>query len=561
MLPAGSTINCYTIYMNKTCNHCQKEFTITEEELGMYGKVGIEIPEICFKCRVGQQFAFWPFGKFRVGKSDYSGEQIITTYPENPRFPIYTNKEWHSDVWDGLSYGTDYDESRSFFDQIKELQEKVPRPHHAGVQNTNCDWCDDSWRSKDCYLSRSMEECEGLYYGYRNFRSKNSIDMTFCFDLENSYDCTYCFKSYNLKYSINSRDCVDSYFLYDCRNCSNCFLSYNLRNKMYCIENVQYSKEEYFEKLKEYNLTSRKSINTFKDKLNELIKNNVIHRETFNSQIQKSTGDFLAQVNNCINCFGYSESEEVYNAVRGFKSVTTIDCNGCWYLNSSGNSFGCVHAYGLKYCSWSPSRYSEYLDLCEECEYCFGCVGLKKKKYCILNKQYTKEAYETLKEKIIADMKNRGEYGQFFPYSMSLLPYNLSTASFYVPKTKEEVQKLGGYWFDGELTQVNGEPSSLIPDSLVEVEDSITTKPFICDKSGFRFNIAQNELAFYRKWEIPLPNTHFDVRTRERLSLLTSIELHNSKCFFCSKDIRISYKPEWGYKKIACEDCYKKEVL
>lgn len=59
------------------------------------------------------------------------------------------------------------------------------------------------------------------------------------------------------------------------------------------------------------------------------------------------------------------------------------------------------------------------MNLCIECEYCFGCVGLKKKKYCILNKQYSKEEYEELKGKIISDMKRSGEYGKFLPYEMS----------------------------------------------------------------------------------------------------------------------------------------------
>ncbi len=188
------------------CQNCKKEFEITQAELLMYKKVDIEIPENCFKCRVAQQFAFWVFGKFRVGKSDHSGEQLITVYPEDTRFPIYTNKEWHSDSWDALHYGQDYDENKSFFQQMKELQEKVPHPHAMGTNNTNCDWSDDAWNCKNCYLSRSLDDSEDVSYGYRVLNCKNCVDITFGYDLENCYDCTYCFKSYNIKYSINSKD-------------------------------------------------------------------------------------------------------------------------------------------------------------------------------------------------------------------------------------------------------------------------------------------------------------------------------------------------------------------
>ena len=86
-------------------------------------------------------------------------------------------------------------------------------------------------------------------------------------------------------------------------------------------------------------------------------------------------------MNNCKECFSYSECEDLYSSVRGMHAISSIDTNGCWYLNNCANSTGCLNSYSLKYSSCSSARYSEYLDLCEDCEYCFGCVGLKKKKY------------------------------------------------------------------------------------------------------------------------------------------------------------------------------------
>jgi hypothetical protein len=460
-----------------------------------------------------------------------------------------------------MEYSQEYDESKTFFEQIKSLQERIPRPHQAGLNNQNCDWSDDIWNSKNCYLSRSSEECEDLTYSYRTFKCKNSINLVFSFEVENSYDCVYCFNSYNLKYSINSRNCIDSYFLYDCRNCTNCFMSWNLRNKSYCIENIQYTKEKYFEKLKEYNLLSRVEVKSLKEVFEIHIKKDAIHRENYNIQTKNSTGDFLYQTNNCQSCFSFSESEDLHNSVRGIKGVSSSDVNGCWYIENSCNSFGCVNAYGLKSCLSSPSRYSEYLDICEDCEYCFGCIGLKKKKYCILNKQYTKEEYETLKEKIINDMKKNNEYGNYFPYNMSLIPYNLSTSSLYINRTKEEIERLGGYWFLGDLKQADGFNTNKIPDINLNVDKNISKKPFICKNSGFRFNLSERELEFYDRWGIPLPDTHFDFRIKNKMELLSSISSFKTNCFLCDKNINVSYKPKWGYKKIYCEDCYKQEII
>ena len=540
------------------CTDCNKEFTITKDELSMYKKVDIELPTQCFFCRIKQHFSFWMFGKFRIGKSDLSGDNLITVLSEKNRYPIYTSKEWYSDKWDAMDYGQNYDSSKSFFNQLQELQEKIPHPHQNGINNTNCDWCDDVWNCKDCYLSRSMEDCENLLYSYRNFKVKNSIDMTICFSSERCFDSADCINCYKLFYSRHSKDCIDSYFLFDCRNCQDCFMCYNLRGKSYCIENAQYTREEYKEKLKDFNLGSYNSIQVLKKYFEEKIKNEAVHKENFNIKANNSTGDTLLNVNNCQNCFTLSDSEDTYNSIRGMKQKSSIDANGCWYAELSGNSVGCIHSYAIKYSSWCSSKFSEYLDLCIECEYCLGCVGLKKKKYCILNKQYTKEEYEKLKGEIISDMRKNGEYGKFLPYSMSAGPFNFSTSFLYFPETKkEDILRLGGYWEDLNESKIEGMPTSELPDSIDDVNDDICSKPLICPETGWRFNISKDELLFYKQNNIPLPRYHFDVRIKKVLKYLTVLQSYPHSCCYCHKDIQAYYPPEWGYKNIACENCYQ----
>jgi hypothetical protein len=531
----------------------------------LYEKVGIELPTLCFFCRVKLHLSFWMFGKFRKGISALSGEKIITVLPEVTRYPIYTSHEWHSDKWDPMDYGQDYDPKRPFFDQLKELQEKVPHPHQNGNKNTNCDWCDDVWSCKNCYLSRSMEGCEDLYYGYRNIRVKNSIDTAVCFESEKCYDLIECHNSFRLFYSQHSRDCIDSYFLYDCRNCQNCFMSWNLRNKQYCIENVQYTKEEYEEKIKSFKLGSHKAIQELKRQFNTIVQSQVVHRQNFNLKTVDSDGNYLVNTKNCHNCNTMSDSQDCYNSIRALEQRSNIDASGGFHLELSGNCSSIVSlghaAYAMKYSAWSPSRYSEYLDICVECENCFGCVGLKKKKYCILNQQYEKEEYEKLKAEIISDMKKRGEYGKFLPYSMSAGPFNFSTASLYFPQAaKEDILKLGGYWQDIDESHIEGMSTSELPDSINDVPDDITGKPLICPETGWRFNIAQNELIFYRENNIPLPRKHFDVRTRERLKYMTLLQAYPYECIYCQKGIMAYCHPDWGYQKIACEECYKQNI-
>lgn len=545
----------------KTCEHCRNEFTISEGELSLYEKVGIEPATICSFCRLKQHLSFWMFGKFRKGKSDLSGESLITVLPEKNRYPIYTSNEWFSDKWDAMDYGMNYDENRSFFEQLQVLQEKVPHPHQTGTKNTGCDWCDDVWNSKNCYLARSMEECEDLMYSYRNMKMKNSIDASVCFTSEKCYDVSDCHHSYKLFYSKHSRDCVDSYFLYVCRNCQNCFMCWNLRGKSYFIENVEYSREEYLKKIESFKLDSFNSIQSFKKRFEEIIQKEVVHRPNFNFKTYNSEGDYLIDCKNCHNCNTINDSEDSFNCARGLRHKSDIDSDGSWYSELIGNCSGCVNSYALKYSNWSTSRYSEYLDLCIECEYCFGCIGLKKKKYCILNKQYTKEEYEALKDKIISDMRKRGEYGKFFPYSMSAGPFNFSNSFLYFPETtKENILKLGGYWEDINENHIEGMPTSELPDSIKDVPDTITTQALICPETGWRFNISQNELSFYRENNIPLPRLHFDVRIKNQLKYLTVLKAYPYTCFYCKSEIKAFYRTEWGYQKIACEECYKQNI-
>ncbi|MFA5791535.1 MAG: hypothetical protein WC884_00675 [Candidatus Paceibacterota bacterium] len=546
----------------KNCVDCKNEFKIDPGDLDLYEKIGLKVPGQCFFCRIKQYSAFWPFGKFRKKVSDLSGEGLITILPNNPRYPIYKSHEWWSDDWDAMSFGQDYDSSRSFFEQLKELQEKVPRPHQTGKNNFNCDWCDDVWHSKNCYLSRSIFKCENISYGYRVIDSKDSFDIAFSFNVQNSYECLECHDSFNLNFSENSRDCIDSYFLFDCRNCQSCFMCYNLRNKNYCIRNKQYGKSEYEEQLKRIKFNSFENIEIFKKEFDNSLKNEAVHRENFNLKTTNSVGNYMTNCDKCVNIFAYENSQNCRNQVRGLGNKDCIDGMGIFgAVEVSGNNSCVLDSYGVKHSSWSRGRYSEYLDICDEVEYCFACIGLRKKKYCILNKQYTKEEYENLKSRIISDMEKRGEYGKFLPYNMGLCEYNLSTAILYFPDVKkDEIIKHGGYWSEEDLSSQNGISSLKLPDSIMDTEKSVSLQALICPESHSRFNISLAEYEFHKRKNFSLPRIHFDLRMLKKSRKTAVLKGYPYKCFYCKKDIEAYYPYEWGYEKIACEECYKQNI-
>ena len=349
----------------KQCEKCNNDFVIEADDIPFYEKMDLPLPTMCPYCRFKYLLAFWVFGRFRITKSALSGKTIITVIPESVKFPIYERSEFVSDAWDPLTYGKDYDSSRSFIEQLVELQSVVPHPHQVGVKNTNSDWADDVWESKDTYLSRSIAGNDSVSYGYRLLNCKNSIDLTFCWELERSYDCLYCFKSYNLKYSFISRDCIDSYFLYDCRNCQNCFMSWNLRNQKYCILNQPYSKEDYFKKIEEYNLVSRSSIEALKKEIWQHIQQDTVHRQNYNVQAVQSTGNFLNNDKNCHQNYFVEDSENCRYCFRG-RGKECIDTTSIF--DSEKCAIGALDQKGYEnICNLYTDfcRYSAYLDNCE----------------------------------------------------------------------------------------------------------------------------------------------------------------------------------------------------
>ena len=80
---------------------------------------------------------------------------------------------------------------------------------------------------------------------------KSSMDLLWGTALEACYECVDLHSSYKLFWCEKCTDCSESYFLHNCNSCRNCVGCINLVNRSYCIENVQYTKQEYFQKLSE----------------------------------------------------------------------------------------------------------------------------------------------------------------------------------------------------------------------------------------------------------------------------------------------------------------------
>ena len=214
----------------------------------------------------------------------------------------------------------------------------------------------------------------------------------------------------------------------------------------------------------------------------------------------------------------------------------------------------------LRFCSHcfenSNIDYGYYL---QHAQNCFGCVGMHHVKYCILNKQYGKEEYFELKEKIIAHMEKTGEWGEFFPLEISPFCYNETVAYELFPLSQEEVIKRGWKWREEELGTKYDGPQYTIPERIEDVTDEILQKILTCEKTGKNYRLVKPELEFYRKMKLPVPRVCPEVRHEQKRALRNLRQLWSCKCDKCGEDIETTFSPDRP-EKVYCEKCYLESV-
>jgi hypothetical protein len=204
----------------------------------------------------------------------------------------------------------------------------------------------------------------------------------------------------------------------------------------------------------------------------------------------------------------------------------------------------------------------------EHCQNCFGCCDIRGKRYCILNKQYTKDEYERLVPQIIESMRhdgsepapNRtseassGSWGEFFPMDLSPFAYNESLAPDYFPLTKEECKKRGLLW--KEKDDRDYLPATItLPDRIADATDAIVQETLACESCRKNYRITTKELSFYRTHNLPIPRHCPDCRCLDRIARRNPEHLWGLTCAKCQKPVATSYSPERP-ETVYCEGCY-----
>ncbi len=514
-------------------------------------------------------------------------------YRPDDSVPVYCNPCWRSDSWDPLAYGRDIDWSRPFLSQWYELFQVVPRFMLWQVPPLeNCEYTNYSINNKNCYLSYSVTGCEDIRYSENIDKSRNCLDILYLNDGENCSENIDGATNYNCHFLVQSRSCVDSRFLFDAANCQNCFMSVNIRNKQYVFRGKQLGRQEYETALRAELLGSFMQTERLRKEFRDLMQHTAIHKYADIVASVDATGNHIANSRNVKNSYGVYECENIKNSIRILRNCREIqdmyglaegellyDCNAVSY-----QTYNCAFCF-LCNTGISNARYSA---LCLSSSNIFGCVSLKKNEYAILNKQYSKEEYEALVPKLIDHMNSMPYrdalgrtfgYGEFFPPEFSPHYYNESIAFDLYPIQKDRALTNGYRWREHEQKDYSIScESHELPDGITDAPDDITRKIIGCADRGVcdhqcttAFRILSEDLAFYRKHDLPLPRLCPNCRHYERLALREPVEIWHRSCMcnraghdhadvHCSNTFETSCSPDRP-ETVYCEHCYQAEVV
>ncbi len=553
---------------NIVCRNCSKNFVIEPNDFSYYEKIGVLPPKDCPECRRQLRLAFRNERSFYKRQCDNCKKDIITIYSANKPYPVWCPECWWSDSWDAREFGIDYDPNKSFLEQFREVLFKTPKISLIGVRNINSHYLNITADNKNCYFIIESSNNENCTHCYWIQLSEDLVDSSFTDKVELSYEVDDCYDCNNLKWSKGCHNCLDGAFLLDCRGCTECLGCINLRGQKYNIFNKQYTKEEYKEKLKSYKLDTFSGFQAFEKEFQNFI-NDKPRKFAEITNAVNSTGNYMVNVKNNKQCFHSYDAEDNAYCVHAWRvAKDNMDCDTVGRVSVS--NYQCINTgqevsnNKMSILCWGTS-YAEYSHHCLGSQELLGCAELNQKKYCILNKQYTKEEYKKLKSEIINRMKQEKNYGEFLPASFSLFGYNEAAVAEQFPLSKEEAVSKGFKWEDTPRGTYGKETVdwASFPDSILDLPADFDPgkEVFVCRECKKNYRIIEDELGFYKRMSIPLPRHCPECRHLRRMKNRGPNKLWQRGCMNkgCQNKFATPYSPD-SSEIIFCEKCYNQEV-
>jgi hypothetical protein len=561
---------------NRNCQNCKNLFVIEPDDFTFYDKINVPAPTFCPDCRLQRRLMFRNERNLYKRKCGLCDKNILSIFSEEGGLKVYCGKCWWSDEWEGTDYGIDYNPNRNFFEQYLELRNKTPFQNLIVDYQSlvNSEYVNHAGALKNCHLIFNADYCENVYNSSTIVQSRECAEMTMTNNSELSYECIAGDGSQRF-FSDNCPESLNVWYSKDCHACTNCFGCVNLRNRSNVWFNEQLSKEEWQTRFNNLGLdkySTHKEIqkNIYKFWLS-FPKRFSYERLNFNS-----SGEYIYNSKNSKNCYQAISLEDS----KYCQFITIGTTKECYDVSEWGHNISsCVDSItvgegvnGSKYCagSWNNCSNVEYAMYCVNLSNCFGCINLRKKEYCILNKQYSKEEYFILRKKIIEDLEKNPyidkmgrvfKYGEFLPYDLSPFCYNESYAIQYFDLNKEEILNKGFKYTEKNINNITPTLDyQNIPDSINDINISILDEILSCVECSKPYKIGTGEFDLLKKLNLPIPRNCADCRHNKRMSRLNMPFFYSRNCAKCNDGIFTSYNPD-GPEIVYCEKCYQQEII
>jgi hypothetical protein len=590
---------------SRQCQNCKTQFVIEPEDFGFYEKINVPPPTFCWLCRAQRRMAWRNERTLYKRKSDATGKDIFSAFSSETPVKVYEKDVWISDSWDPMVYGRDYDFSRLFFTQFRDLMSVVPLKNlnivNGGPDSEFCNNVTDPKNSYMVFNGKGAEDC--LYCNGCSY-NKDCMDFSHLGKCESCYESFWLTSCSRVFFSSQCEGCYNMGFSKNCTGCHDCLGCVGLKNKSFCMWNEQLTKEEYQKRMEAIDLSSNKEVMELKKKAkdfwqkfpNKAIEGShntdvgggyITHSKNVNFSFLVREGEdlkfcqYVQELPSSKNCYDYT--------AWGDTCELTYECAACG-----------IGVSNIKFCYnvQESTRDVEYSYMCSGSTDIFGCVGLKKKQHCIFNKQYPKEEYFALVEKIkkhmdampYVDKAGRVyKYGEFFPIELSPFAYNATLAQEYFPESEDGAIKKGYNWIgQRERSYVATVKADDLPDKIVDVPDDITKAIINCSHDGRcneqctgAFRIVPQELIFYRKLKLPLPRFCPNCRHYQRLEQRNKLNVFERQCMcagdraeggkyqnqtghfhkesHCPESFKTTYDPKKS-DIVYCEQCYNTET-
>ncbi|MDA1060666.1 MAG: hypothetical protein O3B47_02640 [bacterium] len=529
----------------RKCMVSGKEFEISDDDIRFYDACDVPYPTLCPEERERRRLVWRNERHLYRQNCGLCMKSLIAIYPQDSPFPVYCKDCFFSEKWDPLSYGRDFDFDRPFFKQFSELSEVVPRLAITHANSVNSEYTLNSVKNRNCYLTSGADYNEDCLYGISTQRSKECVDTFLIYDSELSYGCLDSTRLYSC---IGCQECENtgnSWFLYDCKDCKNCAFSSNLRDREYVLFNKQLKKSEYQRQLSSI-LAQLFENPDWLDESRRRVKEKAFHTASLVVGCDNVSGNYIRH---CKNSFEVYDAEDLENCKYVYYGTDTKNA-----YDVSCVSFKCDNFYEvMSSCNGRNVKFCNASLYCHDLQYCltcfnsgilFGSISINLgQNHVILNKQYSKEAYEDLMRQIINHMRATGEYGEYFPPWLSPFGYNESSAFDFMPLSKEDANELGYLWYD---------------DEEIDVKESDSADPN-CNICRCKYKIIGQELDFYNKLNLATPKLCWPCRLKRLIESRRPWKLFENHCKNCLIPISTTFAPDC-LERVYCEKCYNQAL-